>query len=128
MGALLLFWLYIDRLFLNNPGFRLCPAFIAMPAADWVLRLQGKSLSVAALDLRNHGKSAQQAFPEPHDLAATAGDIVSLVSRNFQARGPQVIIGHSLGGKVVLAYLKLLAQSAPPPVSLPRQVSRAMGP
>lgn len=50
------------------------------------------------LDLRNHGMS--HGFRPPHTMDACVGDLV--VSGNLAARSPTALIGHSLGGKVLL--------------------------
>jgi len=52
------------------------------------------------LDLRYHGKSL--GAPAPHSLAAAADDLFDLVEHLGSA--PQVVLGHSLGGKVALEY------------------------
>ena len=49
-----------------------------------------------SVDLRNHGDS--QGFIGPHDLAACAADLAEL--------DPELIVGHSFGGKVALAALR----------------------
>ncbi len=54
------------------------------------------------VDLRKHGDSV--AFEPPHTVKAAALDIVSLVS---ELKAPvEVIVGHSFGGKVALAYVQ----------------------
>ena len=58
------------------------------------------------MDLRNHGKSAQYSFDPPHSITAAGGDLARLVEKQFLDRQPEVVIGHSLGGKVVLSYLQ----------------------
>lgn len=57
---------------------------------------------IALLDLRYHGKSL--GAPGPHNLEASADDLFDLVEHLGQA--PQVVVGHSLGGKVALEYAK----------------------
>jgi pimeloyl-ACP methyl ester carboxylesterase len=57
---------------------------------------------IALLDLRYHGKSL--GAPSPHNLGACADDLFDLVEHLGQA--PEVVIGHSLGGKVALEYGK----------------------
>lgn len=47
------------------------------------------------IDLRQHG--ASQGFPAPHTMEAAAGDLVELAGT---APPPDVILGHSFGGKV----------------------------
>lgn len=52
------------------------------------------------VDLRHHGKS--QGAPPPHTLEACAEDLLELTAHlNVE---PDVVIGHSLGGKVALIY------------------------
>lgn len=72
------------------------------------------------VDLRNHGRSTEvEGINPPHDLVNAAKDLADLV----KARGwnwPDVVIGHSLGGKVALQFMESCArgdygQSASPP-------------
>jgi esterase len=51
-------------------------------------------LRCVVADLRGHGRS--HGFAPPHTLAACASDVLALAVR------PQVVIGHSFGGKVAL--------------------------
>jgi pimeloyl-ACP methyl ester carboxylesterase len=54
------------------------------------------------VDLRGHGRS--QGLPPPHDLRSAAADLARLrAALGKEVRG---IAGHSLGGKVALAYLE----------------------
>lgn len=53
------------------------------------------------VDLRLHGGS--QDFPPPHTLAACAGDLEGLARRLSL---PDVVSGHSFGGKVALEYAR----------------------
>ncbi|GAB4833363.1 hypothetical protein Ancab_031606 [Ancistrocladus abbreviatus] len=54
------------------------------------------------VDLRNHGKSTEfKGLDPPHDMVNTAKDLVDLVKSQGWA-WPDVIIGHSMGGKVAL--------------------------
>jgi esterase len=57
---------------------------------------------IALLDLRYHGKSL--GAPSPHNLEACADDLFDLVEH--LGRAPNIVIGHSLGGKVALEYGK----------------------
>jgi len=57
---------------------------------------------VVLVDLRGHG--ASQGFAPPHDLAATVSDLDRLIAS--LGRPVQAILGHSFGGKVVLAWLE----------------------
>ncbi|HLV21721.1 MAG TPA: alpha/beta hydrolase [Polyangiaceae bacterium] len=52
------------------------------------------------VDLRHHGQS--QGAPPPHTLAACAEDL-AVLGRHLKVT-PEVIIGHSFGGKVALKY------------------------
>ena len=54
------------------------------------------------IDLRYHGKS--MGAPPPHSLEACADDLIDLATHLKKA--PRVVLGHSLGGKVALAYGK----------------------
>jgi len=54
------------------------------------------------IDLRYHGKSV--GAPPPHHLESCVDDLLDLADALGQA--PRVVIGHSLGGKVALAYGK----------------------
>jgi pimeloyl-ACP methyl ester carboxylesterase len=56
------------------------------------------NLQFLLLDLRNHGRS--HGFAPPHTLAACVDDIVRC--GNELGRSPTALIGHSLGGKVLL--------------------------
>jgi surfactin synthase thioesterase subunit len=47
----------------------------------------------------------------PHTIAASAQDLHSLLG----GRSPDVMVGHSMGGKVVLEYLALMKDSHHPP-------------
>lgn len=56
------------------------------------------------VDLRNHGSSARiKGLSPPHDMSSAAKDLADLV----KARGwtwPDVVVGHSMGGKVALDF------------------------
>lgn len=54
------------------------------------------------LDLRGHGNSGS-AFPSPHTLASASGDV--LATARAVDRWPRVMVGHSMGGKVLLNLL-----------------------
>lgn len=55
----------------------------------------------ALVDLRHHG--ASQGFPGPDTVEACARDLTAFARAHGQ---PEVAIGHSFGGKVVLAWLR----------------------
>jgi len=54
------------------------------------------------IDLRNHGKSTPT--PPPHTLESAADDLLDLAAS--LGRDPDVVIGHSLGGKVALTFAR----------------------
>ncbi|KAK3166043.1 hypothetical protein QOZ80_1AG0040810 [Eleusine coracana subsp. coracana] len=58
------------------------------------------------VDLRNHGRSAgTKGIVPPHDMSTAAKDLANLV----KARGwawPDVVVGHSMGGKVALDFVE----------------------
>lgn len=60
---------------------------------------------ICLVDLRHHGDS--QGAPPPNTLAACAGDLAALLAE--LRREPEVILGHSFGGKTALMF----AQSFP---------------
>jgi pimeloyl-ACP methyl ester carboxylesterase len=55
------------------------------------------------VDLRHHGDS--QGAPPPNTLAACAGDLAALIEQLGQE--PEVILGHSFGGKTALMFAQL---------------------
>ncbi|KAL6145536.1 hypothetical protein ACLB2K_056222 [Fragaria x ananassa] len=61
------------------------------------------------VDLRNHGKSAGlEGLNPPHDLVNAAQDLADLVkSENWG--WPDVVLGHSMGGKVALQFAQSCA-------------------
>ncbi|XP_042476089.1 protein ABHD11-like [Macadamia integrifolia] len=75
------------------------------------------------VDLRNHGKSAEaKGLDPPHDMVNAARDLANLVKSRGWA-WPDVVIGHSMGGKVALQFVESCAcgdygESA----ALPRQL------
>lgn len=73
------------------------------------------------LDLRNHGKSAALGLHPPHTLAAAARDVIYLF-KQVLGGAPDVLVGHSLGGKTALEVVRQLALAGAPPVGQPRQV------
>lgn len=54
------------------------------------------------VDLRLHGRSL--GAPAPHDLNACAQDLERLAEQH--GRAPELVMGHSFGGKVALAYAR----------------------
>uniref|UniRef100_A0A7S1T8G2 AB hydrolase-1 domain-containing protein n=1 Tax=Tetraselmis chuii TaxID=63592 RepID=A0A7S1T8G2_9CHLO len=67
------------------------------------------------LDLRNHGASHRKpGFEGPHTLETAAHDLVRFASevvRPETGKDPDAVIGHSLGGKIVLEYVHQTAES-----------------
>ncbi|KAG7028121.1 hypothetical protein SDJN02_09301 [Cucurbita argyrosperma subsp. argyrosperma] len=56
------------------------------------------------VDLRNHGRSAEsEGFDPPHDMVNAAKDLAKLVESQGWA-WPDVVMGHSMGGKVALQF------------------------
>lgn len=55
------------------------------------------------LDMRNHGKSTERKLNPPHDMDNTAKDLADLV-KGEGWDWPEVVIGHSMGGKVALQF------------------------
>lgn len=74
------------------------------------------------LDMRNHGKSADRKLNPPHTMDNAAKDLADLV----KAEGwpwPDVVIGHSMGGKVALQFAETCSRGDyGHSASLPKQV------
>ncbi|XP_031481353.1 uncharacterized protein LOC116251306 [Nymphaea colorata] len=65
---------------------------------------------IVLVDLRNHGKSVGiQGLEPPHDMANSARDLANLINAHKWA-SPDVVIGHSMGGKVALEFLASCAR------------------
>ncbi|CAN1277431.1 40S ribosomal protein S14-2 [Linum perenne] len=79
------------------------------PSSEW---------RMVVVDLRNHGKSAEiEGLDPPHDMFNAAKDLANLV----KAQGwdwPDVVMGHSMGGKVAMQFEQLwVLDSVPGEVS-----------
>ena len=62
------------------------------------------------MDLRNHGRSVGiKGLDPPHDMGNAARDLANLVKFHEWA-WPEVIIGHSMGGKVALEFVASCAR------------------
>eukprot|EP01018_Ginkgo_biloba_P020064 Gb_22204 [translate_table: standard] len=62
------------------------------------------------VDLRNHGRSAGlEGFDPPHDMSSAAKDVADLVKAEKWV-SPDVVIGHSMGGKVALDFAESCAR------------------
>ncbi len=73
------------------------------------------------VDQRNHGASSEvKGFHPPHSIQASAGDLLQLVQTKLSGRTPDLLVGHSLGGKTVLELLRQLQDSGQ---HVPKQVS-----
>eukprot|EP00898_Chlorokybus_atmophyticus_P005660 jgi/Chlat1/6095/Chrsp40S05673 len=60
----------------------------------------GSDWRIVMVDLRNHGQTAAlPGFDPPHTIASSASDLISL-AESPDIASPDVVIGHSLGGKV----------------------------
>ena len=77
------------------------------------------------MDQRNHGKSGHlPGFDPPHTLEASAADIAALLRKVLGDRPLHAMLGHSLGGKVALSYLRQASdpQQSHAQMVLPKQV------
>ncbi|CAL5350753.1 unnamed protein product [Camellia sinensis] len=62
------------------------------------------------VDLRNHGRSAEiEGLNPPHDMAHAAKDLADLIKSQGLA-WPDVVLGHSMGGKVALQFAESCAR------------------
>ena len=72
------------------------------------------------VDQRNHGASSEvKGFHPPHSIQASAGDLLDLVQTKLRGRTPDLLVGHSLGGKTVVELLRQLQDSGQ---HVPKQV------
>ncbi|VFQ68798.1 unnamed protein product [Cuscuta campestris] len=74
------------------------------------------------VDLRNHGRSAEiGCFEQPHTMENAANDLANLI----ESQGwdwPDVVIGHSMGGKVALQFAQSCSRGDyGQPAQLPKQ-------
>lgn len=81
------------------------------------------SFRAVLVDLRCHGDTPP--LPGPHDLAACADDLADLATADGH---PEIVVGHSFGGKVALAYARDRAVGSPvswvldsPPSAVPER-------
>lgn len=73
----------------------------SFPSTEWRMVL---------VDLRNHGKSAElQGFDPPHNMINAAKDLANLVKSEGWL-WPDVVIGHSMSGKVALQFAESCAR------------------
>lgn len=75
------------------------------------------------MDLRNHGRSADmEGLIHPHNMVNAAKDVADLVKSQGWV-WPDVVLGHSLGGKVALQFARSCAQGDyGDSVQLPKQL------
>jgi len=87
-------WLLIAHGLLGSGGnFRTLGRKLVQRRPEW---------GVALVDLRLHGRS--RGVPPPHTIAAAAADLAQLAAALAAVdHPPRALMGHSLGGKVVLA-------------------------
>lgn len=71
----------------------------------------GRPFRALLVDLRCHGKSARNvgSLHPPHTLAAAAADVIRLWQHQLHGTAPDVLVGHSLGGKVALEAVAQLS-------------------
>ena len=67
------------------------------------------NLGIALIDLRNHGRSPRGVAP--HTLRACAEDLLRL---SADIGEPDIVIGHSFGGKVALEFSALAQMMVTP--------------
>ncbi|XP_065857746.1 uncharacterized protein [Euphorbia lathyris] len=75
-------------------------SFLSNSSSEWRMVL---------VDLRNHGKSAEiKGLNPPHDMFNAAKDLSNLI-KSQGWNWPDVVIGHSMGGKVALQFAQSCA-------------------
>ncbi|KAG6556915.1 hypothetical protein Mapa_001330 [Marchantia paleacea] len=73
------------------------------------------------VDLRNHGNSASRGFSPPHDMPSAARDVVELI-RTSSCGWPDIVVSHSMGGKVALQFGQNAAAGHYGDVTPPKQL------
>ncbi|KAL2250802.1 protein ABHD11 isoform X1 [Sesamum indicum] len=86
-------------------------------------RLSPAQWRMILVDLRNHGRSAEiEGLLPPHNLENAAKDLADLV-KSEDLDWPDVVIGHSMGGKVALQFAQSCANGHyGDDVTLPKQL------
>lgn len=82
--------------------------------------ISGHPWQAVLVDQRCHGKSGALGLPPPHTLASSARDILRLFDEGGvgYATRMDVLIGHSLGGKVSLEITRQLVDAGRPPLQV----------
>lgn len=87
--------------------------------ASAAAELTNRPWRMVLVDQRCHGNSSHVAdLRPPHTIGASATDIAQLFRSKFGGHAPAMVIGHSLGGKVALEYVRQRACG----LNMPRQV------
>ncbi|XP_010520701.1 PREDICTED: protein ABHD11 [Tarenaya hassleriana] len=95
----------------------------SLSLASSLSAFSGSEWRMVLVDLRNHGRSTEvEGLDPPHDLVSSAKDVADLV-KGSGWDWPDVVVGHSLGGKVALQFLESCingdyGESASPPKQL----------
>jgi pimeloyl-ACP methyl ester carboxylesterase len=77
------------------------------------------------VDIRNHGNSASlPGFSPPHDMAAAARDVAELIKASHWGSA-EMVISHSMGGKVALDFGQKCGLGEYGNVAPPKQVKSA---
>lgn len=77
--------------------------------AEAAAQASGRGWRMVLVDQRNHGDSSRlRGFHAPHNMHSAATDLRGLFDSVLGGKAPDAIIGHSLGGKVVMSLLKQL--------------------
>ncbi|XP_002969815.2 protein ABHD11 [Selaginella moellendorffii] len=76
---------------------------------------------IVMVDLRNHGQSGELELSPPHDIPAAARDVADLIRARPELY-PDVLVGHSMGGKVTLEFAKSSMERKYGSMTVPRQL------
>lgn len=108
---------------IRRPKLRACPPAHALRALVLASGSQGfPTWQVVVVDLRCHGESAAAAGGHaavgPHTVESSARDVLNMLRdlRMF----PNMLVGHSFGGKVVMSMAHQFGASLPRPVQVRR--------
>lgn len=85
-------------------------SYFVLSVSDLIRESDTVEWRMVLVDLRNHGKSAElQGFEPPHDMFNAAKDLANLI-KSQSWLWPDVVIGHSMGGKVALQFAESCAR------------------